>query len=80
VRHSRDPNELFEVLGDELWALVRDDARSQFLLEGGRAVLEELLLPAVETVGLNPRPSQSFEMGAFSSRCRLMMATFSSGV
>src|SRR5262249_27632710 len=30
VRHARDPNELFEIFGEELWAIVRDDARSRF--------------------------------------------------
>jgi hypothetical protein len=30
VRHSREPNELFEVLGDELRAIVRYDARPCF--------------------------------------------------
>src|SRR5882672_8641420 len=31
-------------------------------------------------VGCKPSSSQSFEIGSFSSRCRLRMATFSSGV
>jgi len=30
VRHKRDPNELFEILGDKLWAVVRNDARPRF--------------------------------------------------
>ena len=30
MRHARDPNELFEVLGDELWAIVRDDPGPHF--------------------------------------------------
>ena len=50
-----------------------------FLLEGRCPVLEELLLPAVEDRGLESSSSQSFEMGSFSSKCRLRMATFSSG-
>ena len=37
-------------VGDPL--LVGGVVRSRFLLEGGRAVLEELLLPAVEDRGL----------------------------
>ena len=65
-------------IGDPL--LVGGVVRSPFLLEGGRAVLKELLLPAVKTVGCKPSSSQSFEMGSFSSRCRLSTATFSSGV
>jgi hypothetical protein len=30
VRHPRDPNELLEVLGDELWPVIRDDPWSSF--------------------------------------------------
>ena len=33
-----------------------------------------------KTVGCKPSSSQSFEMGSLSSKCRLRMATFSSGV
>ena len=51
-----------------------------FRLEGGRPVLEELLLPAVEDRRLQSLFSHSSETGTFSSRCRLRMATFSSGV
>ena len=64
-------------VGDPL--LVGQVVRSRLLLECGGAVLEELLLPAVETVGCKPSSSQSSEMGSFSSKCRLRMATFSSG-
>ena len=39
------------------------------------AVLEELLLQRWKTVGCKPSSSQSFEMGSFSSKCRLRTAT-----
>src|SRR5262249_48106103 len=42
---------------------------SVILLEGSSPVLEEFLLPAVE----------DRRLGSFSSKCRLRMATFSSG-
>jgi hypothetical protein len=51
-----------------------------FLLEGSSPVLEEFLLPAVEDRRRwSPTSSHNFEMGSFSSKCRLRMATFSSG-
>jgi len=51
------------------------------LLESCGPVLEELLLPAVEnTVGWSPSSSHGSEIGTPSTKCRLRMATFSSGV
>jgi hypothetical protein len=50
-----------------------------FLLEGSSPVFEEFLLPAVEDRRLESTSSHNFEMGSFSSKCRLRMATFSSG-
>jgi hypothetical protein len=50
-----------------------------FLLEGSSPFLEEFLLPAVKTVGWSPISSHNCEMGSFPSKCRLRMATFSSG-
>ena len=63
-------------VGDSL--LLGGVVRPCFLLEGRRPVLEELFLPAV--VGCKPSSSPGFEMGSLSSKCRLRMATFSSGV
>jgi hypothetical protein len=45
--------------------LIRGVVGWPLLLEGGRAVLEELLLPAKEGRGLQT------QMGSFSTRCRL---------
>jgi hypothetical protein len=70
------PDSLLQV-SDPL--LVGGVVRPGFWLEGGRAVLEELLLPAVEDRGLQAQFIKSFEIGAFSNRCRLRMATFSAG-
>ena len=42
VRHPRDPNELLEVLGDELWAVVRDDARPRFRVPLLRSLQDDL--------------------------------------
>jgi hypothetical protein len=44
-----------------------------FLLEGSSPVLEEFLLPAVENRRLESTSSHNFEMGSFSSKCRLRM-------
>jgi hypothetical protein len=54
----------------------------RFRLEGSRLVLEELLLPAVEDRGLESLlvMSHNSEIGTCSNRCRLRMATLSSGV
>jgi hypothetical protein len=49
------------------------------LLESRNSVLEELLLPAL-TVGWSPSSSHRSEIGVPSTKCRLRMATFSSGV
>jgi hypothetical protein len=46
LRHHEMPARRFLQVGDPL--LVGRMVRSRFLLEGGRAVLEEFLLPAVE--------------------------------
>jgi len=54
--------------------------RWPFLLEGRRPILEELLLTAVEDRGLQTQFIAELEIGSFSSRCRLRMAIFSSGV
>jgi hypothetical protein len=60
--------------------LIRGVVGWPFLLEGGRAILEELLLPAVEDRGLQAEfVTELREIGSFSSRYRLRMATFSSG-
>jgi hypothetical protein len=58
--------------------LVSGMVRWPFLLEGSSPVLEEFLLPAVKDRRLKSS-SHNFEMGSFSSKCRLRMATFSSG-
>jgi hypothetical protein len=59
--------------------LVSGMVRWPFLLEGSSPILEEFLLPAVEDRRLEPTSSHNLEMGSFSSKCRLKMATFSSG-
>jgi len=53
---------------------------SASLLESRGSVLEELLLPAVNTVGWCPSSSHRPEIGILSAKCRLRMATFSSDV
>jgi len=68
---------LFQI-GDPL--LLGGVVGRPLLLEGRRPILEKLLLPAVNTVGCRPSSSQSFEIGSLPSKCRLRMATFSSGV
>ena len=50
------------------------------LLKSRGSVLEELLLPAVDTVGLSPSSSHRSEIGTPSTKCLLRMVTFSSGV
>ena len=66
-------------VGDPL--LVGRMVRSRFLLEGGRAVLEELLLPAVEDRGLQAEFVGELRDGLmFKQVERLRTATFSSGV
>jgi hypothetical protein len=54
--------------------------RPRFRLKGSRSILEELFPPAVEDRRLQTRFSHIFEIGTCSNRCRLRMATFSSGV
>jgi len=82
LRHELGQNlvlglDLLLQIGDPL--LLGGVVRPCFLLEGSGPVLEELLLPAVEDRRLESTSSHSFEMGSFSSKCRLRMATFSSG-
>ena len=68
---------LFQELDPLLFTLVVLPALA---LEGSRAILEELLLPAVDPVGCSPCSSQRSETGTLSNKCRLRMATFSSPV
>ncbi len=42
MRHARDPNELLEVLGDELWAIVRDDSGPRFRVLLLRSLQDDL--------------------------------------
>ena len=42
MRHSRDSNELFEIFGDELRAVVRDDPRSRFRVVLLRSLQDDL--------------------------------------
>jgi hypothetical protein len=50
------------------------------LLESGGSVLEELLLPAIEYRRLEPQLIIQIRDRTPSTKCRLRMATFSSGV
>jgi hypothetical protein len=53
---------------------------SGFLLEGGRFILKKLLLPPIENRRMRPMLIARSEIGSFSNRYLLRIATFSCAV
>ena len=67
MRHARDPNKLFEVLGDELWTVVRDDPRPRLrvlLLRSLQDDLDVRLGHRLPDVPVHDVPTETFQDAA----------------